>query len=90
MGPSLPEGFPLSLIAFDLRMHHSGCSLPAPEGVGGPGSAPVRRRACLDAEAFAADLTDGVHLDRIQGDVEGGMQSGVAGTPTFFINGLWN
>ena len=36
----------------------------------------------------AADLASGVHLDRIRADVEGGMQSGVGGTPTFFTNGV--
>jgi len=42
----------------------------------------------LHAETFAADLASGVHLDRIRADVDGGVQSGVGGTPTFFTNGV--
>jgi protein-disulfide isomerase len=42
----------------------------------------------LDTDAFAGDLADGVHLDRIGADVDGGVRSGVGGTPTFFVNGV--
>ncbi|MEA2502904.1 MAG: formate-nitrite transporter family protein [Actinomycetota bacterium] len=42
----------------------------------------------LDGDAFAADLAGGVHLDRIRADLDGGVRSGVGGTPTFFVNGL--
>jgi protein-disulfide isomerase len=42
----------------------------------------------LDTDAFDTDLTSGVHLDRIQADFDGGMRSGVGGTPTFFTNGV--
>ena len=42
----------------------------------------------LDAEAFAAELAGGSHLDRIRADLDGGERSGVRGTPTFFTNGL--
>jgi len=41
----------------------------------------------LDREAFASALA-GAHLDRIQADFDGGVRSGVRGTPTFFVNGL--
>jgi protein-disulfide isomerase len=41
----------------------------------------------LDADAFEADLGGGVHLERIRADFDGGMRSGVGGTPTFFTNG---
>lgn len=41
----------------------------------------------LDLKRFAADLTGHVHLPKIQDDMRGGLQSGVQGTPTFFING---
>jgi protein-disulfide isomerase len=41
----------------------------------------------LDTEAFDADLGGGVHLERIQADFDGGVRSGVGGTPTFFTNG---
>ena len=42
----------------------------------------------LHTEAFAADLAGGLALDRIRGEVDGGMRSGVGGTPTFFTNGV--
>lgn len=42
----------------------------------------------LHIETFAAHLASGAHLDRIRDDVDGGRQSGVAGTPTFFTNGV--
>ncbi len=42
----------------------------------------------LDTEAFKAELDGGVFFDRIRADFEGGVQSGVRGTPTFFTNGL--
>jgi hypothetical protein len=40
------------------------------------------------ARAVAADLESGVHLDRIQADLDGGADAGVQGTPTFFTNGV--
>ena len=42
----------------------------------------------LDAEAFAGELAAGGHADRIRADFDGGVRSGVRGTPTFFTNGL--
>ncbi len=42
----------------------------------------------LDAESFAAELASHAHLDRIEADFDGGVRSGVGGTPTFFTNGL--
>ena len=44
--------------------------------------------AGLDADAFAAEMAAGLHLDRIRADFDGGVRSGVGGTPTFFVNGL--
>jgi Na+/H+ antiporter NhaA len=41
----------------------------------------------LDAERFVADLERHVGAKRIADDVETAERSGVAGTPTFFING---
>jgi NhaA family Na+:H+ antiporter len=41
----------------------------------------------LDLERFERDLNDGVYADRVREDFESGMESGVHGTPTFFING---
>jgi predicted DsbA family dithiol-disulfide isomerase len=42
----------------------------------------------LDADAFAAELAGGGHLDRVRADLDGGARSGMRGTPTFFTNGL--
>ncbi|HEY7599874.1 MAG TPA: Na+/H+ antiporter NhaA [Candidatus Limnocylindrales bacterium] len=41
----------------------------------------------LDIERFVDDLHSGVHGDRIADDVASADASGVAGTPSFFING---
>jgi len=41
----------------------------------------------LDAERFAGDLDSHVYATRVAQDVESADLSGVAGTPTFFING---
>jgi NhaA family Na+:H+ antiporter len=40
----------------------------------------------LDIERFERELTEGVYADRVQDDFESGLESGVHGTPTFFIN----
>ena len=42
----------------------------------------------LDAERFQRELVAHVHLPRVQEDVTSGVESGVRGTPTFFINGV--
>ena len=42
----------------------------------------------LDMGQFAADLQAHRFLGKIRADLHGGAVSGVAGTPTFFINGL--
>jgi protein-disulfide isomerase len=42
----------------------------------------------LDLGHYDRDMLEHAHLDRIQQDVESGLASGVAGTPTLFINGL--
>ncbi len=40
----------------------------------------------LDTERFKRDMTDGVYLQDVEDDAASGDQSGVKGTPTFFIN----
>jgi protein-disulfide isomerase len=40
----------------------------------------------LDVGRFGADLQSPVVLERIQRDIDGGIRSGVQGTPSFFIN----
>lgn len=42
----------------------------------------------LDLKRFAGDLSRHVFLAKIEDDMAGGLQSGVKGTPTFFINGV--
>ena len=42
----------------------------------------------LDMQQYAHDMTDQRTLTRIEEDVEGGLRSGVQGTPTFFLNGV--
>lgn len=42
----------------------------------------------LDLRRFAADLSRHMFLPKIEDDMRGGLQSGVKGTPTFFINGV--
>lgn len=42
----------------------------------------------LDPERFGRDLAEGVHAHRVREDFEGGLESGVQGTPTFYINGV--
>ena len=41
----------------------------------------------LDVGRFERDLTGHASVARVQGDVAGGLRSGVQGTPTFYING---
>jgi NhaA family Na+:H+ antiporter len=40
----------------------------------------------LDMEQFQADLTNQAYADRVRQDFEGGIRSGVNGTPNFFLN----
>lgn len=42
----------------------------------------------LDLKRFASDLAGHVFLPKVQDDMKGGLQSGIKGTPTFFINGV--
>ncbi|MDM0116582.1 thioredoxin domain-containing protein [Variovorax sp. J22R133] len=42
----------------------------------------------LVLKRFASDLSDHVFLSKVQVDMTGGLQSGVKGTPSFFINGV--
>lgn len=41
----------------------------------------------LDVDAFIDDLRDHRYLDKVRDDLQSGVDSGVAGTPAFFING---
>jgi Na+/H+ antiporter NhaA len=44
-------------------------------------------RLGLDVERFWEELRAGAHLGRVEGDVASADASGVAGTPSFFVNG---
>jgi protein-disulfide isomerase len=46
------------------------------------------RKLKLDMARLEREVTQHVHVDRIQEDFMSGVRSGVNGTPTFFINGL--
>ena len=51
----------------------------------------LRRHAAalgLDPLRFDRDLAQHTHAARIETDLQGGIRSGVAGTPTFFVNGV--
>ena len=41
----------------------------------------------LDMERFTLELKDHVHADRVREQTKAGLESGVRGTPTWFING---
>lgn len=41
----------------------------------------------LDAEKLEAGVSSHLYLDRIKNDFNGGIRSGVNGTPSFFLNG---
>jgi formate-nitrite transporter family protein len=42
----------------------------------------------LDAARVQRELEGHVHLPHVRADFKGGVQSGVKGTPTFFVNGV--
>jgi protein-disulfide isomerase len=44
-------------------------------------------RLSLDMARYSAEMDDEVHLQRVREQIQGGLDSGVRATPTFFING---
>jgi protein-disulfide isomerase len=46
------------------------------------------RKLGLDVDLFDRDLNNQHHLRHIEEDIKTGIESGVDGTPTFFINGI--
>ena len=48
----------------------------------------LARQLSLDEERFEQELREHVHAGRIREDFRSGRQSGVNGTPTFYINGV--
>ncbi len=47
----------------------------------------LMRELGLSADAMMAEMETPAYMQRIQNDIEGGVRSGVKGTPTFFVNG---
>ena len=47
----------------------------------------LAREAGLDVERFEADLTSGRYEEAVARDFQEGQRKGIAGTPTFVING---
>jgi len=45
------------------------------------------KELALDVERFTDELSEGTHAERVLSDVASADESGVSGTPTFFING---
>ena len=45
------------------------------------------RRLELDSVRYEAEMEEQLYLQRVREQIEGGEQSGVRGTPTFFVNG---
>jgi protein-disulfide isomerase len=41
----------------------------------------------LDVERFTRELDDHVHVDQVRAERQAAIERGVAGTPTFFVNG---
>ena len=44
-------------------------------------------RLGLDMARYSAEMDDEIYLQRVREQLQGGLDSGVRGTPTFFING---
>jgi protein-disulfide isomerase len=57
------------------------------ERLGGELYAELAGQLGLSAEALEKALEDGTYEERVRADFQGGVRSGVNGTPTFFING---
>src|SRR3989442_2297075 len=44
----------------------------------------------LDTARFNREVADHVYADRVKADIQSGIDSGVGGTPTIFVNGVRN
>jgi protein-disulfide isomerase len=58
-----------------------------PASLGPDAFAAIASSLQLDAQKLEADVVSHHYLERIKNDFNGGIRSGVNGTPTFFING---
>lgn len=58
-----------------------------PDSLGPDAFASIAASLKLDAQKLETDVTGHHYLERIKNDFNGGIRSGVNGTPSFFING---
>ncbi|MET0795070.1 MAG: DsbA family protein, partial [Polyangiaceae bacterium] len=58
-----------------------------PPSLGPTAFAAIAEALSLDLRQLEADVSGHRYLERIKNDFNGGVRSGVNGTPTFFING---
>jgi protein-disulfide isomerase len=61
--------------------------LHGPESLGPEAFAAIAKSLQLDAAQLEAEIESHRYLERIRDDFNGGVRSGVNGTPSFFING---
>jgi protein-disulfide isomerase len=59
-----------------------------PPSLGPDSFATIAANLKLDAQRLEADVESHRYLERIRDDFNGGVRSGVNGTPSFFINGV--
>jgi protein-disulfide isomerase len=69
--------WPMHDLLFDNQLHLSGANLRS-----------YAERLQLDMARYSAELDDHIYLQRIREHVQGGRNSGVRATPTFFVNGI--
>jgi protein-disulfide isomerase len=70
---------------FFWEMHHM--LFEHPNALGPDDLVSYARALGLDVVRFAQELRFQIYLQKVRGDFESGVRSGVTGTPTFFING---
>lgn len=58
-----------------------------PESLGADAFDAIAKSLQLDGASLEADVSSHRYLERIRNDFNGGVRSGVNGTPSFFING---
>jgi protein-disulfide isomerase len=69
--------WPMHDLLFDNQLHLTGANLRS-----------YAERLQLDMARYTAELDDHIYLQRIREHAQGGRDSGVRGTPTFFVNNI--
>jgi protein-disulfide isomerase len=69
--------WPMHDLLFDHQLHLTGANLRS-----------YAERLQLDMARYSAELDDHIYLQRIREHAQGGRDSGVRATPTFFVNGI--